>query len=130
MPQSDSRSDSRLAAVDSTLREIEVLCGRMERALQKRDWSEIDAAIADARRVTHALQNAMDDAAPVRNASFDEQIFQRLRYVGAIRENQMKRIEQYRDAVSERLHLLARWRSAIRSLAHRATVGSSLNDVR
>ena len=129
MPQS-ANPDRRLLLVDSTLRELEALCGRMESALQRRDWREIDAAIADARRVTHALQNAMEDASPVRTKSFDGHVLQRLRYVGAIRDNQMKRVEQYRDAVSERLHLLARWRSALRSLVSRSTAGASLNDVR
>jgi len=129
LPQS-ANPDRRLLLVDSTLRELEALCGRMESALQKRNWREIDGAIADARRVTHALQNAMEEAAPARTKAFDDQVLQRLRYVGAIRDNQMKRLEQYRDAVSERLHLLARWKSAIRSLAMRPSAGASLNDMR
>lgn len=102
----------------------------MERALQKRDWKEIEGAIADARRVTHALQNAMDEAVPARTKAFDDHVLQRLRYVGAIRDNQMKRLEHYRDAVGDRLHLLARWRSAIRSLSARTAAGPSLNDLR
>jgi hypothetical protein len=129
LPQS-ANLDSRLLLVDSTLRDLETLCGRMERALQKRDWCEIDAATADARRVTHALQNAMEEAAPARNQPFDDHVLQRLRYVGAIRDNQMKRLEQYRDAVSERLHLLSRWKNAIRSLSMRSSAGASLNDMR
>lgn len=102
----------------------------MERTLQKRDWNEIEGAIADARRVTHALQNAMDEAAPARTKAFDDHVLQRLRYVGAIRDNQMKRLEQYRDAVGDRLHLLARWRSALRTLSTRSVTGPSLNDLR
>lgn len=102
----------------------------MERALQNRDWTEIEGAIADARRVTHALQNAMEEAAPVRTKAFDDHVRQRLRYVGAIRDNQMKRLEHYRDAVGDRLHLLARWRSAMRSMSGRAASGPSLNDLR
>jgi len=129
LPQSVS-ADSRLLAVDTTLRELETLCGRMERALQNRDWLEIEGAIADARRVTHALQNAMEEAAPARTKAFDDHVQQRLRYVGAIRDNQMKRLEQYRDAVGERLHLLARWRAAMRSMSGRTATVPSLNDLR
>ena len=129
MPQS-ANSDPRLVAVDSTLRDLETLCGRMERALQNRAWNEIEGAIADARRVTHALQNAMDEAAPARTKAFDDRVLQRLRYVGAIRDNQMKRLEQYRDAIGDRLHLLARWRSALRTLSTRSVTGPSLNDLR
>ena len=123
-------TDPRLIAVDSTLRELETLCGRMERALLKREWSEIDAAIADARRVTHALQNALEEAAPARTQAFDDVVFQRLRYVGAIRDNQMKRLQQYRDAVSERLQAVGRWKAALRTFSSRTHAGPSLNDVR
>ena len=128
--QQSANADPRLVAVDSTLKELEALCGRMERALVKRDWPEIDTAIADARRVTHALQNAMDEAAPVRTQAFDDGVFQRLRYVGAIRDNQMKRLQQYREAVSERLHAVGRWRAALRTFSARTLAGPSLNDVR
>lgn len=102
----------------------------MERALVKRDWQEIDGAIADARRVTHALQNAMDEAAPARTQAFDDSVLQRLRYVGAIRDNQMKRLRHYHDTVGERLTLLGRWRSALRSFSARTAAGPSLNDIR
>jgi hypothetical protein len=129
LPQS-ANPDARLIAVDQTLRELESLCGRMERALVKRNWEEIESGIVDARRVTHALQNAMEDAAPVRTRAFDDHVLQRLRYIGAIRDNQMKRLQQYQAAVGERLQLLGRWRSALRSITSRGAFGASLNDVR
>lgn len=125
-----ANDNPQLALVQATLSELEALCGRMERALSKRDWSEIQSAVADARRVTHALQNAMDDAAGVRTPAFDADVMRRLRYVGAIRDNQMKRLQQYHDAVGERLKTLARWKSALRSFAKRAPVAPSLNDIR
>jgi hypothetical protein len=102
----------------------------MERALAKRDWQDIESAISDARRVTHALQNAMEDAAPARTQAFDDHVRERLRYVGAIRDNQMKRLRQYQAAVGERLQLLARWRSALRTFSTRTSPGPSLNDLR
>lgn len=129
MPRS-ANADPRLAAVDCHLKELEALCGRMERALAKRDWPEIEAAIADARRATHALQNAMEEAAPVRTQGFDDGVFQRLRYVGAIRDNQMKRLQQYRSALSERLAAVGRWKAALRIFSARTHAGPSLNDVR
>lgn len=108
-----------LAAVDTALREMETLCGRAERALMMRRWEDLDAAIADARRATHALLNAMDEAKPARDRSFDEDVMRRVRYVHAIRENQMTRLQQYHDAVSQRLQLVARWKSSLRALAQR-----------
>lgn len=85
-----------------------------------RRWDELEAAIADSRRITHALQNAMDDARPVRDTAFDEKVKQRLYYVHAIRQNQMERLQQYHDAVGDRLRLMARWKTALKTLASRA----------
>jgi hypothetical protein len=42
----------------------------------------------------------------------------------------MKRLQQYQAAVGERLQLLGRWRSALRSITSRGAFGASLNDVR
>lgn len=117
MQQSASR-EFLLGAVEASMREMEVLCGRAERALMMRRWEDLDQAISDARRATHALQNAMDDAESVRDAEFDDGIIRRVRYVGAIRQNQMTRLQQYHDAVGQRLQLIARWKSALKSLRH------------
>jgi hypothetical protein len=111
-----------LAAVEASLRELETLCGTLERTLMQRRWSEMEGAICDSRRVTHALQNAMDEAGNVRDAAFDEQVFRRLRYVFAIRDNQMKRLQQYRSTVSERLTLLARWKAALKAIGSKRPV--------
>lgn len=115
MQQSANR-DVLLGAVESALRELESLCGRLERALMRRSWEDLDAAIADSRRLTHALQNAMDEARAVRDGKFDEQVMHRLGYVHAIRQNQMARLQQYHDAVGERLQLIARWKAAVKSM--------------
>lgn len=98
---------------------METLCGRCERALMMRRWEDLDRAIADARRATHALLNAMDDASDVRDDAFDDGVMRRVRYVHAIRENQMTRLQQYHDAVAQRLQLVARWKSSLRALAQR-----------
>jgi hypothetical protein len=91
-----------------------------------RRWDMLEGAIADSRRTTHAFQNAMDAAKAVRTREFDEGVFTRLRYVFAIRENQMARLQQYHDAVGERLQLLARWKQALKGLASRTRPSSRL----
>ena len=116
MQPSDNR-DLLLNSVEHELGALEALCGDVERALMHRDWPALENAITDSRRVTHALQNAMDDAATVRDGEFDDRITRRLRYVEAIRTNQMTRLQSYQDAVAERLRLLARWKSALRSMS-------------
>ena len=115
--QQSVNGEALLGAVEKELRELEALCGALERALMRRNWNELEAAIADSRRVTHALQNAMDDAVPVRDAHFDETVRRRLQYVVSIRNNQMSRLRQYQNAVGERLQLIARWKPALRSMA-------------
>ncbi len=115
--QQSGNREALLGAVESSLRELETLCGRLERALMTRRWEDIEIAIADSRRATHALQNAMDDARSVRDAVFDQQITHGLYYVRAIRQNQMVRLQQYRDAVGERLQLIARWKAAVKSMS-------------
>ncbi len=124
--QPSANPQALLAAVEEALRELEALCGRAERALMLRSWGELHAALADSRRVTHALANAMDDARTVRDAAFDEDVFRRVRYVGAIRENQMARLCHYRDAVGERLQsdcALEVGVAFVRASAHRLTAG-------
>ncbi len=114
--------DPRLDAVEEELAQLEALCGQAERALMTRRWSDLQRTMDDSRRVTHALANAMDDARGVRSEQFDRDVFARLRYVGAIRDNQMARLAQYRDAVGQRLQTVTRWKSALRSFARpRAT---------
>jgi hypothetical protein len=131
LQQSDS-DEFLLSAIEASVAELEALCGRIERALMMRQWPELEAAIADSRRVTHALQNAMEEAHGMRTASFDEQVFRRLRYVHVIRENQMTRLQQYHDAVGERLRLMARWKSALRSITSKLPSAglTALNEMR
>ena len=115
MRQLDNR-ELLLAGVERELRALEDLCGTLERALMHKCWDDLGRAITDSRRITHALQNAMDDAREVRDAKFDEQVDRRVRYVHAIRQNQMTRLQQFNGAISERLQLLGRWKSALRSM--------------
>jgi hypothetical protein len=108
-----------LQAIQTELAALEALCGQLERALMTRRWDALEAAIADSRRITHALQNAMDAAAEVRTKEFDDAIFARLRYVYAIRENQMARLQHYHSAVGERLQVVTRWKQALKTLGAR-----------
>ncbi|MGZ3507263.1 MAG: hypothetical protein ACXWNK_08315 [Vulcanimicrobiaceae bacterium] len=102
-------------AVFVELRSLEVLCNELEGALMVRDWKRLERAIADSRRIMHALQKVFDEAAPVRDSAFDTEIFRRLRAVEKVRENQMARLSYYRNSIGERLQLIARARAAFRS---------------
>ncbi len=107
-----------LAAVEAELGALEALCGRMEAAMMRRRWADLDAAIVDSRRLTHALGNAMDEARGVRDEGFDRAVFQRIRYIHAIRQNQMVRLQQFNETVAERLRLMSRWKIALRTMSN------------
>ena len=128
MLQSANR-EQLLADIERELRGLEMLCGRLEAALMRRDWAGLQASLTDSRRTTHALQNALDEAKDARDQQFDEAIFRRIRYVHAIRENQMVRLRKFHDAVGERLTLISRFKSAMRSMVPRRRASSRLGSL-
>lgn len=80
----------------------------------------------------HALQNAMEEAKDVRTPEFDDNVFRRLRHIEAMRHNQMIRLQQYHDAVGERLRLVARWKAALKSISAKLPAQglTALNEMR
>ena len=95
------------AAVTVEIETLENQCAEIERALVAKDWDAFAAVMAESRRVTHALQNAMDAAGPARDPAFDASIFDRAKRVHAIRENQLARLKTYNEAVAEKLGQIA-----------------------
>lgn len=120
MPQLDS-TEVLLHAVRDQIDALELLCAAIERAMMGGQWEDLGTALADSRRVQHALENAMHDARDVRSESFDAEAFQRLRRIFAVRENQMVRLRQYQDTVSDRLAAIARFKSAARRIGSART---------
>ena len=99
---------------------MEDLCADIERALGVRDWDAFAVAMADARRVTHALENAMERAAPVRDDAFDESIYDRARRVYAIRENQLARLRTYNETVAEKLGQITKLKRFAKNIGAKA----------
>jgi|GEM_PF-1115340 len=104
------------AAVDREISALEDQCAEIERALTTKDWEAFAAVMADARRVTHALQNAMEAAVPARDAAYDRSVFERARRVHAIRENQVARLKSYNEAVAEKLGRIAQLKRFAKSV--------------
>jgi len=77
-------------------------------------WDDLSVALTESRRVQHALQNAMHDAAGVRDESFDGAVYAKLQWIFAIRENQMARLRHYQDSIAERLQSIARLKNVAR----------------
>ena len=101
-----------LGAVDRDLKELERLVADNERQLMARNFKSFQANFADQRRVTHALEKSMEAAASVRTPEIDAPIFKRIRYIYAIRQNQMERLKQYQGGITDRLKLISRWKQA------------------
>lgn len=116
MPPS-AEAKERLGEIVAEVTQLEQLCNEMELALRETDFARLDAAIADARRTTHALENAMHAAADVRDERFDATLFARLQKIFDVREEQQRRLEMHRDSIGERLNAIARWREYARSIA-------------
>jgi hypothetical protein len=93
---------------------LERLCADVERAMMSGRWDDLSVALAESRRVQHALQNAMHEAAGARDEAFDATVYAKLQWIFAIRENQMARLRHYQGSISERLQSIARAKSVAR----------------
>ena len=117
-----------MRAIADHISALESLCRNLEAHLMARDWAALDQSIADSRRITHGLQNAMEEALPLRDELFDSHVFSRLRRVFSVREDQMERLMRYRESVGERLRTISKWKGYARAIGAkdsrpRATVG-------
>lgn len=98
---------------------MEHLCDDMEAALAGRKWVALQRSFGDARRLAHALKNAMENAAPARDELFDARVRARVQRVVAVRDDQLARLRSYRDAVSERLQAIAKHKAFARAIGAR-----------
>lgn len=107
------------AAVEREVTALERLCEDMEAALAGRKWIALQRSFGDARRLSHALKNAMESATAVRDADFDARMYARIRRVSAVGDDQLARLRSYRDAISERLQAIAKHKAFARSIGAR-----------
>jgi hypothetical protein len=110
LPASDDAATAR-AAVEREVGELEKQCGELEKSLVAGDWNAVGNALRSSRRTTHAFLNAMEAAAPHRDAEFDQKVNKRMRRVFDIREDQLARLETFHGDVGERLKTLSRWKA-------------------
>lgn len=112
-------AETLLGAVEREVGALEHLCDDMEAALASRKWTALQRSFGDARRISHALKNAMENAATVRDERFDARIQARIRRVFSVRDDQLARLRAYRDAVSERLQAIAKHKAFARAIGAR-----------
>ncbi len=106
-------------AIDAVAREINALsamCEEIDAGLKAHDWARMDTAIADSRRITHALEEAMAEAGPYRDDRFDAAVFQRLQEIYSFRDDRLRTLTQFHEELGERLRQLSRWKGYARSI--------------
>lgn len=132
MPQSVNAGRDALDAVAREINALSSLCEELDAGLNAQDWARMDRAIADSRRVTHALEEAMAEAAPYRDERFDGAVFRRLQEIYAYRDDRLKVLTSVHEELGERLRQLSRWKGYARSIgSHETPRGlSALDSIR
>jgi len=103
-----------LAEVEKELAALEAACAEGERALLVGNSEELDSSIANQRRLTHALQNAMDASKTVRTPEFNKRILDRIRLIGLTRDRHISTMRQQGEKIQEQLNTLTAWKRAAR----------------
>lgn len=114
-PSADS-GQALLEAVAHDINELERLCIEIDASINERNWDRLGAALADSRRVTHSVQNAMGDAMSYRTAEFDRAAFARLQEIYAYRQERMDKLQAIHEDIGERLRQLSRWKTYARGV--------------
>jgi len=117
----DSLPSDNLArrAVLDRIGELESSCAQLESALQDHAWERLDLAIADARRITHGLEQALEVGEVKADAAFEKLVRERLERVHAIRERQVVRLSAYHEELGERLKTFVQFKAFARSIGAR-----------
>ena len=112
----DNDGQAALETVAREINELERLCLEIDASIGERNWDRLAGALADSRRVTHSVQNAMGDATPFRTAEFDKAAFGRLQQIFAYRQERMDTLQAIHDDIGERLRQISRWKVYARSV--------------
>ena len=95
--------------------EFERSVAAAEAALVKRDWARIDALLADQRRLTHELANALEATRDVRPQAFTDEINRRIAGISDRRADQLRRLIAFNHLVNSRLTMISRSRGMRRA---------------
>lgn len=117
MQLSDNAGQEALEAVARDINELERLCLEIDASINERNWDRLGTALADSRRVTHSVQNGMDEATPYRTEEFDKAAFGRLAQIYAYRQERMDRLQAIHNEIGDRLRQISRWKVYARSVA-------------
>jgi hypothetical protein len=96
------------ALIVALVTELERATAAAEEALVAREWTQLELLLADQRRVTQAIANAVAATDGQRPARFNIELRRRLDVVDRRRADQLRRLKAFHDAVGSRLSVMAR----------------------
>jgi len=114
LPASDRRAE-----IETIVREVgdlERLCAELEKGMAATDWESCNGLLAQMRRSTHALRNALQATQGQRDEAFEEQLRARIQRIMQVRDGQIGRLRAFHDGVGERLRTLSNWKVYARSV--------------
>lgn len=95
-------------AIVELVNDLEASVRSAEDALIERAWPQLEELLADQRRLTHAIVNAVAMTSGERPEAFESELQRRLSGIEARRADQMRRLEAFHHAVGSRLAVMAR----------------------
>jgi hypothetical protein len=121
-PSADGAHD----AVVRTIIELERVCLHADAALVERRWPDVEAALEAQAALTAELARLFAEAPETAPAN-DEKVAARIRGILAYRDDQLRRLEAYRDEIAGRLSSIGKVNAFSRSFGKRATVARLLD---
>lgn len=121
-----SSAEGPRAEVARTIVALERACLEADAALIERRWQDVDAAFGAQADLTAEL-GRLFGASPQLAPANDAKVAQRLRGILAYRDDQLRRLEAYREEIATRLASIGKVNAFSRSLA-KHTAGARLYD--
>lgn len=110
-------------AVIRTILALERSCLSAEGALVERRWKDVTEAFATQSRLTEELTELLERA-PELAPERDAKVGQRIRGILIYRDDQLRRLEAYRDEVGRRLASIGKVRELARTMRRRSAAAS------
>lgn len=115
-----SSAEGARAEVARTIVALERACLQADAALVERRWSDVDAAFGAQAELTAELGRLFRIAPQLAPAN-DAKVAQRLRGILAYRDDQLRRLDAYREEIATRLASIGKVNAFARSLGKHAT---------
>jgi hypothetical protein len=121
-PSAESPHD----AVVRTVIELERICLSADAALVERRWPDVEASFRAQAELTARLARLFESAPETAPAN-NEKVAERVRGILVYRDDQLRRLESYRDEIAGRLSTIGKVNAFSRSFGKRAAAPQLLD---